>query len=323
MPDVEGDAGLQSLVASRVRRPLVRLGGRADLSRYDFLGGEAIEWAWDAGVELPAGAQVVVCSTPTDEGQWAAVRELKLRHGARIIGAQELVLPFTAISFAQTKLNYFMRTLGEVAPYYLGQKWHGPIDRLNDLFPLEGRRVIEFGPFDGGQTAGLMHHGVKELVCIEARAENYLKTLIAKDTFGWDNVRLVMDDMHNADAVKYGRFDLAFNHGVYYHGVAPFVLLENLISLSDNIFLGGFVLKDDAPCETVVYEAESYRVQAYEEIEGWFTAGVNKTSYYFHPDDLMKFFSLRGYRIDVMDDEVSEWGSGRFFRFLASLKRSE
>ena len=49
-----------------------------------------------------------------------------------------------------------------------------------------------------------------------------------------------MDDFHNADAHKYGRFDLAFAHGVYYHSFAPFLFFENLISLSDNIFIGGY-----------------------------------------------------------------------------------
>jgi hypothetical protein len=321
MPDVSRDEGLQGLVASRVGHPLLRLGGAADLVRYSFLGGEAIEWEWDEGVALPGTAQVFICSTPATAEHWRVIRALKLKHGARIVGAQELVLPFTAISFAQSKLNYFAKTLADIAPTYLGQKWHGPLDRLNELFPLAGKRVIEFGPFDGGQTAGLVHHKVSELVCIEARAENFIKTLIAKETFGWDNVRLVMDDMHNADAVKYGRFDLAFNHGVYYHATAPFVLLANLVSLSDNIFLGGFVLRDDAPCEAVEYEGERYRVQAYEELEGWFTAGINPTSYYFHPDDLTKFFSARGYRITVMDDEESEWGSKRFYRFFASRNR--
>ena len=257
MPDASLDAGLRNLVPALVKPSLVRLGGAADLARYDFLGGEAIEWGGDEDVKLPAGAQVVVCSTPATAEHWRAVRALKLKYGARVVGAQELILPFTPISFAQSKLNYFAKTLEDIAPMYLGQKWHGPLDRLNDLCPLAGRRVIEFGPFDGAQTAGLVHHEVAELVCIEARAENYIKTLIAKEVFGWRNVRLVMDDMHNADAVKYGRFDLAFCHGVYYHATAPFVLLENLVSLSDSIFMGGFVLREGAPSEAVTCEGRT------------------------------------------------------------------
>lgn len=188
---------------------------------------------------------------------------------------------------------------------------------LNGLFPLSDKRVIEFGPFDGAQTAGLIHQGVRELVCIEVRAENFIKTLIAKEIFGWNNVRLVMDDMHNADALKYGRFDLAFCHGTYYHSISPFVLLDNLVSLADNIFVGGYVLKDDAPFKTVTYDGDVYRVQPYTEQEN-FTAGVNKAAYWFHPDDLTAFFSRLGYRITVMADQPNEWATNRLYQFFAS-----
>jgi phospholipid N-methyltransferase len=310
---------LQRLIATRIQHPAILLGTAPDLKTYSsFLTASEMEWDWDVDVKLPDGAQVVICSVPLSDEHWRVIRELKRRHGARVTGIQEIVLPFTPILFALNKLNYFLKTIDELAPMYLGEQWFGPIDRLNDLFPLGGKRVIEFGPFDGAQTAGLVHHGVRELVCIEARAENFIKPLIAKEIFGWDQARLVMDDMHNADEVKYGRFDLAFCHGTYYHSISPFVLLENLVSLSDNIFVGGFVLKEDAPFEIVSYEGEDYRVQPYTEEEGWFTAGVNKTSYYFHPDDLTQFFSSRGYQITLMDDEESEWASNRFYRFFAS-----
>lgn len=319
MPNVAEHPGLQRLIATRVQHPAILLGAARDLEVYrTFIDASVMEWDWSANVELPDGAQVVICSVPLRDEHWRAIRELKRTYGARVTTAQEIVLPFTPILFAQDKLNYFVKTIDGVAPFYMGEQWFGPIDRLHDLFPLTGRRVIEFGPFDGAQTAGLVHHGVRELICIEARAENFIKTLIAKEIFGWDHVRLVMDDMHNADEVKYGRFDLAFCHGTYYHTISPFVLLENLVSLSDNIFVGGFVLRDDAPFEIATYEGQDYRVQAFSEIEKWFTAGVNKTSYYFHPDDLMKFFSGRGYRITVMDDEENAGASKRFLRFLAS-----
>lgn len=318
MPNVSEHLGLQRLIATRIQHPAILLGAAPDLKIYStFLTASMMEWDWGVDVKLPDGTQVVICSLPLSGEHWRVIRELKRRHGARVTGIQEIVLPFTPILFAQDKLNYYLNTIDRIAPMYLGEQMFGPIDRLHELFPLEGRRVIEFGPFDGAQTAGLIHHGVRELICIEARAENFIKTLIAKEIFGWDHVRLVMDDMHNADEVKYGRFDLAFCHGTYYHSISPFVLLENLVSLSDNIFVGGFVLRDDAPFEIATYEGQDYRVQPYSEAEG-FTAGVNRTSYYFHPDDLMKFFSGRGYQITVMDDDESELASKRFYRFFAS-----
>src|SRR5262245_18242299 len=207
LPEVSQHPGLQRLIAAHLARSVVLLGTAPDLNTYrTFIDAKEIEWNWDVDVDLPEGVQVVICSVPLSAEHWHVIRELKRKHGARITGIQELVLPFTPILFGQDKLDYYLKTIDEIAPYYLGAQWFGPIDRLHQLFSLSGKRVIEFGPFDGAQTAGLVHHGVRELVCVEARAENFTKTLIAKQVFGWDNVRLVMDDMHNADAVKYGRF---------------------------------------------------------------------------------------------------------------------
>ena len=311
------DQGLQRLMQARVDCPIALLGTRSELAAFTLWEATPIEWHWDPAVNLPADKRALICSVPRNGEHWRIIYELKQKYGARILALPEVLLPFTAIQLAQSKFDYRLDSLDAIAPFYLGDTWFGPIDRLNDLIPLKDKRVIEFGPFDGGQTAGLVHHGVGELVCIEARAENFIKTLIAKEVFGWSNVRLVLDDMHNADAIKYGRFDLAFCHGTYYHAIAPFVFLENLVSLSDNVFVGGYVLKDDDPCETLSHEGERYRVQSFTETNG-FTSGVNNTSYYFHPADLSKFFANRGYQITPIDDEFGDpWATHRFYRFLA------
>ncbi len=129
------------------------------------------------------------------------------------------------------------RALQEIAPIYAGEQYFGPLDELNQVFPLAGKRIIEFGPMEGAQTAGLVQLGAQSVTAIEARGGSFIKTMIARYCFNWNNVEIVMDDFHNADRQKYGEFDLAFAHGVYYHSFVPFFFLENLMSLSDNIFI--------------------------------------------------------------------------------------
>jgi hypothetical protein len=131
-----------------------------------------------------------------------------------------------------------------------------------------------------------------------------------------------MDDFHNAHANKYGRFDLAFAHGVYYHSVAPFVFLENLVSLSDHIFLGGFCATDNLPFEewqNLEYDGRLYRVKCYIESTS-FTAGINKHAWFFHKEDLKRFFAERGFEITTISDEPSIITAGNYTRFLASKK---
>jgi len=279
------------------------------------------EWAQSAH-ELDPGptGRLILCRLPVTETEWTAVAELKKRIGGRLTLLTELLLPFTRITFLQGKLDYAIKDLVNILPYYVGEKYFGaPLEILDTAFSLRGRRVIEFGPFDGCQTAGLVHLGAASVTCIETRAENATKTLTAVDVFGWSNVKVVMEDLHNADATKYGRFDVAFAHGVYYHSIAPFVFLENLRGLADHIFLGGFCATDDLPAgawEQLEYQDRTYRAKRYREAKN-FTAGVNPHAWFFHGDDLMRFFTEREWNVQMIADEATTVTAGRYVRFLA------
>ena len=132
-----------------------------------------------------------------------------------------------------------------------------------------------------------------------------------------------MDDFHNASAATCGRFDLAFAHGVYYHSIAPFVLFENLRTLADAIYLGGYCATDELPASPWVelnYEGRTYRVKKYLEVVDHFTAGVNPIGYYFAAEDFMRFFTERGHQVTVIADEAREGPAGRYLRFLATRR---
>src|SRR5262249_42798225 len=119
-----------------------------------------------------------------------------------------------------------------------------------------------------------------------------------------------------------GTFDLAFAHGVYYHSVAPLLFFENLLSLSPNVFLGGFCATDDRPAyeyDLLEHGGHLYRAKVYQEMVGRFTAGVNNTAYFLHGEDLMDFFRHQGCDVTVLSDEVTaeDQPAGRYLRFLA------
>ena len=317
-------------------QPIVLLGSKTEI---DFLrsglvrrGREVtgIEWGWEAGTnfdELPDDVQIVVCKLPVREGQWRILKQLKDLYGSRVTGIQEVVLPFTTILEAQASLEYCVHSLAEITPLYVGEDYFGPLDKLNAAFPLADKRVIEFGPMEGAQTAGLVHLGARSVTCIEARAVSFIKTMIAAYCFGWDRVHLIMDDFHNADRQKYGQFDLAFAHGVYYHSMAPFLFFENVMSLSDNIFIGGYCTAENAPpgppstleysFETLEYEGKKYPVKKIK-IGNSYNSAVNLHGYHFDRNDLLNFFRDRGYAVTVIRDEGvhDPWGNW-YLDFLA------
>jgi hypothetical protein len=335
IPDVWDKPIYQELTAYKLHfhnKPVVLLG---ELNKVNDLAQfltkrnivvSTLQWNWEAEInsnDFSQESQLIICKIPLNEHHWQVIQQLKKKYLERCTSIYELVLPFTLIPMAQSSLNYYIKTLEEISPYYLGENYFGPIDKLNEVFPLSGKKVIEFGPFDGCQTAGLLNSGVNSLTCIEARAENAIKILVARYVFDWNNLELMMDDFHNANQFKYGTYDLAFAHGVYYHSIAPFLFLENLRSLSNNIFIGGFYATEFSPegdYETLEYGGEKYRVKRYKEAD-CFTAGVNPIGYFFHKDDLMKFFKERNYEVIVISDEDEDSeATGNFLRFLACKK---
>lgn len=284
-----------------------------------------LEWDWQDQINfngLPEDLLFVICHIPLSESQWKILQQLKEKYLNRLTSIYELVLPFTLLPMAQSSLDYYVKDLAEITSYYLGETYFRPLDQLNDVFPLVEKRVIEFGPLEGCLTAGLVKLGVKSLTCIEARPENAIKTLVACHSFGWKHVELVMDDFHNVNHLKYGAYDLVFAHGVYYHSLAPFLFLENLCSLSENIFIGGFCATDSLPegdYERLEYGGKKYRTKMHKEVD-YFTSGVNPIGYFFHKDDLMNFFQERNYEIIVLSDEDAEIVAGNYLRFLARKK---
>jgi hypothetical protein len=288
--------------------------------------GRTIEWrpwTWgDRAEVLAAGesATVVLCLLPQTAPEWTAVAALKGQLGVRLRLITELLLPYSQITHLHGKLDYAIPELDRLFQRYLGGRISRPIELLDACWPIAGRSVIEFGPLDGGQTADLFQRGAASVTCIEARPENVAKTRAAGDALGWRNLRLVMDDFHNADATRYGRYDLVFAHGVYYHSVAPFVFLENLRTLGDTIFLGGFCATETnppAPWVELAYEGRAYRAKIYREAD-WFDAGVNTDAYHFDGEDLMRFFTERGHTVRIISDEDPKVTTGRYLRFLVT-----
>jgi hypothetical protein len=288
------------------------------------------EWGWESPLpSAPEGNQcLLVCKLPLASTHWARLRELQDAYPRRVRSLHELALPLTSLDLCVASIPILLigpdSRLEQACQWYTGERLYWTFDALNATFPLAGRRVIELGPLDGFQTAGLVKLGASEITCIEARPENFFKLLVAKQALGWSSVRLVMDDFHNCRAATYGRYDLVVAHGVYYHSLAPFLLLENICSMADCLFVGGYCATDTLPAgppELLRHEGRSYRAKRFQEVDH-FMAGINPYGFFLYAEDLLRFFHERGFETQTLSDEETQAHAGRFLRFLAR-KRSD
>jgi len=269
------------------------------------------------------GTKFVIIEDFPGENEWSHQKLLHKQGAAYLLDEVRSQL---IIAGASVHLKNFMPLPDLLVSYEaaLGKSPYGfdaPIVALNTIYPLKGKKVLEFGPLDGTQTAAILKAEPATLDAVEIRPDNFAKVAVAKEVYGWHNLRLIFDNFHAVDATRYGRYDAVVAHGVYYHSNSPFVFLENLVSLSDVILMGGYCGTDDSPqwdWLTLEHGGKQFRAKPYQEADH-FTAGVSAGGYYFAKDALVGFFEDRGYQIHDLEvtTSVVAGRGGQYVRFVA------
>jgi hypothetical protein len=277
---------------------------------------------------LPPGPDDVVYAAPAfDPGHYERIHALRARTSPRrVYTLFQLFAPACLFRFVEGVLGYHVQPSDRLLRMMTGKRILPSLARLNERYPLKGKKVLEYGPLDGAMTGNLVALGVGTLHCVEVHMLNVLKVLAAKQMLGWRNVEVIPDDMHTVDGWAYGRYDLAVAHGVYYHSVAPFRFLENLTTLADAVFLGGFCANParlKRPLVTLEHEGHSYRAQPFRDRPENDGAGIHASGYYFMPDDLIALIARQGFDVEVidLDESPAHKAGGSYLRVLARRKQ--
>ncbi len=109
-----------------------------------------------------------------------------------------------------------------------------------DTFPgFKDFRIVEVGPSDGYNTAGLEFHGARKIVSVEGNVGAFLRCLIMKNAFNLKTKFLLGDflqNLHSPETVA----DLIYASGVLYHLVDPVDFLLRCGEISRNLFIWTF-----------------------------------------------------------------------------------
>jgi hypothetical protein len=164
------------------------------------------------------------------------------------------------------------------------------ITELNKIYKLEGKRILELGPLEGGHTLAMSRLGAREIVSVEGRPENFIKCSLVKSLYGVNNANFVFGDLRSVDLASLGRFDICVCLGVLYHLPNPFRALEAIRSVSDRVYIWTHCASDTYPeGSTVTAELESmcddtkrvYEGKYYGEVLKKPQAGLQARSFWF------------------------------------------
>lgn len=184
------------------------------------------------------------------------------------------------------------------------------IVKLNALFNLSNKTVLEFGCFEGIHTIGLAHFA-SEVYAVDSRVENVLKTLVRSNLLGLKPSVGVADLENNEDFNRLPVADILHHVGVFYHLKDP---VEHLLKLNkvvrNGILLDTHYATDEMAEEKLLYEGETYRYYTYREggIKDVFS-GMYDHSKWLLLDDIIRILKGLGFcEILVYKNEIQRNG---------------
>jgi len=190
---------------------------------------------------------------------------------------------------------------GETSP------WH----YLPPGFSLEGRTVLEFGPFEAHFSMMLMTHNPGRVIALEGRADNFAKTAVLKAYLDWPNYTLRFGDMHLLRELVPEPVDVIFCSGVLYHSEKPWWFLKSCMDKCDTLILSTHVASEHSPkprrFKEVELETGPCRFEIFAE-GGDNLSGLSGHSLWFSEEDLERFGEHHGFRYEKFNEWVNPHG---------------
>jgi hypothetical protein len=191
---------------------------------------------------------------------------------------------------------------------------------------LDGFRVLELGPLEGGHTFQLERLGAREIVAIEANVEAYLKCLIVKELVGLSRSRFLLGDFCAYLEETGERFDLVFASGMLYHMADPIGLIESISRVTDRCFVWTHYFDADhypGPPRTAKPDTRNPRITRheyhYQDMNcDRFWGGNLSLNIWLSRADILSSFESAGLRYIKVLQEHRQNENGAAFSFAAS-----
>jgi hypothetical protein len=200
-----------------------------------------------------------------------------------------------------TKFNVNGRAYGGSGD--LTNDWR--INKLNELYNLKDKRVLELGALEGAHSLMLSRLGARQVVSIEGRPENFIKCCCVKNLFDLQSVRFVLEDVNAVTREAFGNFDVIVAIGILYHVGNPAQVLHNLSEMTSRLFIWTHYSDDSYPdggVRELALDGRSYAGKIYR--EGGLKdplAGLEANSFWPFEQELYRMIEDVGFSVMVLN----------------------
>lgn len=198
---------------------------------------------------------------------------------------------------------------------------------------LEGARVLELGPLEGGHTYIFEQRGAAEILAIEANKQAYLRCLITKEIYGMTKSKFMLGDFERYLEETTENFDLILASGVLYHMHNPVQVLDRIGKTSKSLILWTHyfdeaILHKNDPRRSVFsqkplslsYNNRTYKLHQRTYKNSWdadsYCGGPDDTHYWMERDDIVSLCKENGFddiRVSFENNDGANGPSCLFF----------
>ena len=166
--------------------------------------------------------------------------------------------------------------------------------KFNNCYSVNGKRVLELGPFEAAHTLTLTRLGAKEVLAVEGQVENFIKCSIIKYLFDLNNCHFILEDVMKTDFKQLGNFDVCLCSGILYHLTDPYSVLKSISQVTDNIFIWTQIAKKECPKGRAV-DYRGYRGKYFSENSGGVLSGLEDKSIWLFTEDFLRMLKDVGF----------------------------
>jgi hypothetical protein len=192
---------------------------------------------------------------------------------------------------------------------------------LEQLGGVDGMRVVELGPLEGGHSYMVQQAGARHLIGVEANKDAFLKCLVTKEVLQLDRCSFLCGDvLEYLSAYEGDAFDVCVANGILYHMVEPVRLIDLISRSARRLVMWTHVVDERArdnkqlaarlsyEPQQVNYEGFPHEVYRYKYALGrslpGYVAGTRPYTNWLKRDDLMRALEHFGWsQIAVGFDE--------------------